>query len=64
MFGFDVMYIHSSQSEMRAELLLPIQHVVCYLDEIPVKFIVPVQQEVRVGTGREGGHVRYMVRQT
>jgi hypothetical protein len=35
---------------------LPVQHVVCYLNEVAVNSIVPVQLliQVRVGTGREG----------
>ena len=36
---------------MSAELLLPVQHVVCYLNEvIPVQLLL----QVREGTGREG----------
>ena len=51
MFGLDVMNVHSSQSQVSAELLLPVQHVVCYLNEV-----IPVQllPQVRKGTGREG----------
>ena len=50
-FGLDVMYLHSSQSQVSAELLLPVQHVMCYLNEvIPVQLLL----QVREGTGREG----------
>ena len=57
---FDVVHVHHSQSQARAQLLLPVQHVVCYLNEVPVhSLIVPVQLllQERVGTGREGPHV-------
>jgi hypothetical protein len=50
------MCVHSSQSKMSAELLLPVQHVVCYLSEVPVhSLMVPVQLllQVRADTGRE-----------
>ena len=52
----DVMNVHHSQSEVGAQLFLPVQHVVCYLNEVLLSFIVPVQLLVqeRVGTGREG----------
>ena len=51
MIGLDVMYVDSSQSQVSAELLLPVQHVVCYLNEvIPVQLLL----QVREGTGREG----------
>ena len=56
---FDIVHVHHSQSQARAQLLLPVQHVVCYLNEVPLSFIVPVQLlfQERAGTGREGPHV-------
>ena len=42
-----VMYIHSSQSKV---ILLPVQHVVCYLNEV-----IPAQLQ---GTGRERRGIR------
>ena len=52
----DVMNVHHSQSEVGAQLLFPVQHVVCYLNEVPLSLIVPVQLllQERAGTGREG----------
>ena len=58
----DIMYIHLSQSQVGTQLLLPVQHVVCYLNEVPLSLIVPVQLLVqeRAGTGRDGPHVGIM----
>ena len=55
----DVMHVNNSQSQARAQPLLPVQHVVCYLNEVFLSIIVPVQQllQERAGTGREGPHV-------
>ena len=46
---------------MSAELLLPVQHVVCYLNEvIPVQLLL----QVREGTGREGRGIGWKMTST
>ena len=54
--GLDVMDVHLSQTQVSAQPLLPVQHVVCYLTEVPP---VQLQLQVRAGTGRESRQVTW-----
>ena len=44
----DVVYVLMRQSQVRAECFLPFQHVVCYLYEVPLRIIVPVQKLLKM----------------
>ena len=61
---FDIMYFSCSQFQRSGKLLLPVQHVICYSVQVSVhSLMVPVQPSLQegVGTGREGGYVRWIV---
>ena len=55
MFGLDVMHIQVSQSQVSAKPLLPVQHGVCYHNEVnvPVHWII----QVRASSVRQEGQI-------
>ena len=51
----DIMDINFSQFQVNRELLLPINHVICYLIQVLVHTIIcPVYLPLQVGPGRRG----------
>ena len=56
----DIMYVYGSQSKVRGQLHLPVQHVVSYTNEVLFhSLIIPIQLSVqsREGAGWEGGYI-------